>query len=386
VTVRFKSDDFAIYNNDGKKWLRAHPRKDEDYGTRDSLEEKFAVALRKAEGRHDGWSTTIAKGFPLRWASGGCLPLVEIDSEQWVAVLFRDLAPIGWNVANGGSESVTEQTDVTAVLRREFREELIVLDEDPLRGSGQHPRTVHARTLLWAGEDRQTRHESPGLEMRRRDDSMTFIDDPEFRAQKAIEVVPRDTPWRIRVISPDGKSTWLHNTFPSIDAKEHGIEAIQIVTFRLDTNNILLDGEVLEKTDALVRRPIVLLRLSSLRALHAKAGGLGTLLSTGGKVMPLLPPKSILTSDVEARLTRNRLAKLEMQGGSLEREPGAERRHLAPCLDRHEALIRGGLDPKLQLDRLAPVTWSTLEAFFALEARRADAGTKNTLEDSYEAM
>lgn len=120
VTIRLSPDDFAVYNNDGKRWLRAHHREGENYDRRMSLEHEFAEALREAEGRRDQWSTVVAKDFPLRWASGGCLAIVEIEGDEWVALFFRDILPIGWNVGNGGSESLDEHSDVTSLLRREL--------------------------------------------------------------------------------------------------------------------------------------------------------------------------------------------------------------------------------------------------------------------------
>lgn len=227
------------------------------------------------------------------------------------------------------------------------------------------------RNLLWAGEGRDVRLETPGLTLRRSDDGMTFVEDRDLLSRDAIEVVPRRTPWRIRVVSVEGRSTWLDNTFPSIDASEHGIEAIQVVSLRMDPENVLLDGEVLEKTDALVRRPVALLRLGALRAVYKRDGGLGQLISTGSKVLPTMSRDDIRTSDVEARLARTRRRNLDMQTGHVGLDAGREGSHLTPGSERLQALVECGLDPKLQMDRLAPVTWTTLEALFALEARQS---------------
>lgn len=373
VTVRLSSDDYAIYNNRGKKWLRSHPRAGESYDERRSLTVQFTEALREAESRRDGWSVTIGEGYPLRWSSGGCLPIVEIERERWVAMIFRDLAPIGWNVANGASESINEQVDVARVLRREFREELIVLSEDPTRGSNRHPQAVHVRSLLWFGESRRKRYESPGLALRRRHDDLTLVDTQDERVQEAIEVVPQATPWRVRVIGTDGRSTWLDNTIPSLDAGEHGLEAIQVVAFRLDPKNVLLDGEVLETTNALARRPIALFRLSRLKDIHREAGGLGQLSESGGKTLTGLGASDVRTFATEAGLARARRA-------ALATDRDGERRHLEPCIARHEALQAGRLEHNLQLDRLGPVAWSTLEAFCELESRRDGARTSDAVD------
>ncbi len=364
VTVRFGEGDFAIYNNDGKRWLRQHPRSGENYDQRGSLQEAFVAGLRHAASRRDGWTTTVGRGFPLRWASAGCLPLVEVDGKRWVALFFRDLRPIGWNVANGASESVHEQADLTRVLRREFREELTVLSENPLGGAGAHPVSVHLRSLVWAGEPRSKRFESPGLKLRRNHDHLTILDNEDVQSRDAIEVVPQDTPWRIRVISADGASTWLDNTIPSIDANEHGVEAIQVVSFRVDEDNVLLDGEDLEKIAALVRRPVALFSLDALRAVYRQTGGLGTPLPTSSKALPSLPASFFRVDDTEAKLAQVRRAALAGVDGETH---AVERQHLAPCIERHEALSHGRLEPRLQLDRLGPVAWSTLEAYFALE-------------------
>ena len=70
------------------------------------------------------------KGFPFRFASGGTVPILEIDGTNYYCLFLRALHPIGWNLANGGCNSVDDLRDPTKTILRELREELIVVQGD----------------------------------------------------------------------------------------------------------------------------------------------------------------------------------------------------------------------------------------------------------------
>jgi len=64
--------------------------------------------------------------LPLRFASGGFLPVVEHRGARYFALLFRDIFPVGWNLACGASGDLRDLLDVARVGERELREELLI--------------------------------------------------------------------------------------------------------------------------------------------------------------------------------------------------------------------------------------------------------------------
>jgi hypothetical protein len=40
--------------------------------------------------------------FPFRYASGGVLPILRIGRKEFFCFFYRDIDPVGWNIANGG--------------------------------------------------------------------------------------------------------------------------------------------------------------------------------------------------------------------------------------------------------------------------------------------
>ncbi len=67
--------------------------------------------------------------YPLRYVSGGVLPLVRWNKQQCFLLFFRVGAPSGWNIANGGASDARELADPVITLKREFGEEVFLLDE-----------------------------------------------------------------------------------------------------------------------------------------------------------------------------------------------------------------------------------------------------------------
>jgi hypothetical protein len=99
---------------------------------RNNLEEqlrKFHEDDRQISYRFD------ATEHPLRYANGGVLPVVRLrehdskeDSRDYFCLFYRDIFPIGWNIANGASDSADEMLDPNRIIFREFGEEVFVAD------------------------------------------------------------------------------------------------------------------------------------------------------------------------------------------------------------------------------------------------------------------
>ena len=66
--------------------------------------------------------------FPFRFASGGTLPIIRSDNRDYYCLFYRDIHPIGWNIANGGCASREELLDPMRTVYRELCEELIIVD------------------------------------------------------------------------------------------------------------------------------------------------------------------------------------------------------------------------------------------------------------------
>ena len=49
--------------------------------------------------------------FPFRFGNGGTLPVVRLADRDYYSLFYREVAPIGWNIANGGAESAAEGRD-----------------------------------------------------------------------------------------------------------------------------------------------------------------------------------------------------------------------------------------------------------------------------------
>ncbi len=71
---------------------------------------------------------------PLRYGNGGVLPVIRWRRErgrvdEYFCLFYRDIFPIGWNIANGASDNVQEMLDPERILLREFGEELLIRDD-----------------------------------------------------------------------------------------------------------------------------------------------------------------------------------------------------------------------------------------------------------------
>lgn len=72
------------------------------------------------------------KAFPFRFGNGGTLPVARVGDIDYYCLFYRDIHPIGWNIANGGANDLHDLLHPASIIERELREELIVVE--PLRG------------------------------------------------------------------------------------------------------------------------------------------------------------------------------------------------------------------------------------------------------------
>jgi len=72
---------------------------------------------------------------PLRYGNGGVLPIIRWKNEndhveEYFCFFYRDIFPIGWNIANGASDALDELRNPELILFREFGEELLIRDDE----------------------------------------------------------------------------------------------------------------------------------------------------------------------------------------------------------------------------------------------------------------
>lgn len=115
LSLEVRDTDQAIFNHVGKEWLR------EQYLGSPEKIRQVEMQLKKKKFHYRDLN------FPLRWASGGALPILEHGDQEYFVLFFRDIFPKGWNIANGASEAFEEEMVLVGnLIEREFKEELII--------------------------------------------------------------------------------------------------------------------------------------------------------------------------------------------------------------------------------------------------------------------
>jgi len=185
--------------------------------------------------------------FAFRYASGGTLPIVVLDSRDYYCLFYRDVTPVGWNIANGACDSLPELLNPRRAIERELREELIIL--------ALHTSPPLDYTCTWGG---QIAIVVPEFEYARRL-ARTFLAE-EFDINKNFEKEPLEVTWT--PIGPDAlqvsyaeQDAKIHKGFYlNINAKDFGIELDRIARIKLPLGVVLLSGEI--NDNRLLNEPI----------------------------------------------------------------------------------------------------------------------------------
>ncbi len=183
--------------------------------------------------------------FPFRYTSGGTLPIVRRGDEDYYCLLYREIPPIGWNIANGGSDSRSELLNPLETLERELREELIIVDPVHRRryvfdwDAGKpvdRPEFAIARRF-W--EERFRRQGYPSFEeLEETELPLKWLQGPDSLAVR---------------IGKDDRNT-ASGFFLNINAEDSGIEVDRIARMNVDEEAVLCDGEIVR--GQLVNRPV----------------------------------------------------------------------------------------------------------------------------------
>ncbi|MGF7060107.1 hypothetical protein [Brassicibacter mesophilus] len=213
----------------------------------------------------------------LRWASGGIISIVEYKGKCWIPMFFRDKEPYGWNVFLGSSErsfdengklihSIDEElNNPTKIMYREFDEELIVFKSEPNCDNRENV-VIPISYPFYNGENSINFNEKH-IKLREKYDDLNIRIDDEY-----IYCTQVNTNMSLQIKKHDGKMlNRLSNVLVCFNMLELGIEVVQVIKFKLDDKNVLLDGEILsyfdesKYKDELVRMPIALISCEFLK-------------------------------------------------------------------------------------------------------------------------
>lgn len=182
------------------------------------------------------WSHNDA-AFPFRFVNGGTLPVIRCYDKDYYCLFYREIAPVGWNIANGGAESVAELLDPHATIERELREELIIVE----------PAAGHRYVFDW-NEGRRADH--PDFAIARRVWHEIF-QNGNFRQLRDLALPLKWLPGHDSVVirfnsPPPQPATEVEVTdcLLNINAEDFGIEIDRVAKIAVGPEAIFCDGEV----------------------------------------------------------------------------------------------------------------------------------------------
>ncbi|MFX1532695.1 MAG: hypothetical protein ACFFDI_00515 [Promethearchaeota archaeon] len=408
LEIDLRGQSLGIYSNEGKKFLTEAfvdpirlrlPNQTLGDGYHSTLMMKpGAFYKEKGDLLPLYWPPPNQRETPLRWSSGGVLPFVEYKEKTWVLLFFRDIPPIGLNVANGASEIKEDYKDIHKLIAREFSEEVMLLDQNP--DPSQDPSGVFNVNQLIFTMDAFHPDAEPvagyfsnkfarkHAELRRLHDNIRIVFNRDLNAQGQTRrnVIPIYTPYSIKVRyhrrTVGEKTQECGNVIFSLNPDEHGIEAIWLFKFPLFEGEYVLDGEFDPFSNFLIRRPVILIELDFLRKVFEdekwdKKNSLGSCLGDkfqAGKELPEIPSTSFVLFDIDLELRKKRLDwiknRLDKKIAKIEElNLRKEQNLLETWLKEYEQAFQDARkgNPlgrhKKDLRMLCPVAWKTLELY-----------------------
>lgn len=256
LTVNMESDTLTIWSWEGKQLLR-----ESIMNSQVELVNYYRDILNEFLVYHQGDSKPLiiprsqdtGKIF-FRYASGGTLPIVKYKNDEYYCLIYREIYPIGWNIANGGCDRCDELLHPEKTILRELNEELIIIDlaqnhRYVLGETCEYPEFILARDVL---------------------KSKYGIDWGNLNIHKPKNFSWEPGPDKLMVqIGMQAQET-LNNCFININAEDLGIEIDRVAKFTISDTAILFDGELCDMpggTQTCVNAPIGLFKVSTMNTL-----------------------------------------------------------------------------------------------------------------------
>ena len=252
LCLRFDDSTPAIWNAQGKTYLRSRL----DEGKRGRYQKKLDDFLLR--GRRASYRFRDANFF-FRYGSAGTLPVITFggDKRRYYCLFYRDVYPIGWNIANGGCDNRAELLDPEIAMQRELREELLIAD------FRNHVRYV------FAGDEKLTAdHPAHSVALKLWQEH-GVRDLKKVRTRKVRVDIQRG-PDSISIQVGGAKPVRRDGFYLNINGEDFGIEVDRVARIRLPRSVTFFDGEL--EGSCLVNAPVGLFEVE---AFHRKLAGGG---------------------------------------------------------------------------------------------------------------
>lgn len=280
LEVDLRDQSYGIYNNAGKEFLKkTFLGNDERVDIFDNEAKRIENCLNgdKTEKTHE----INCQDTPLRWASGGVLPIACREGKYYYVLFFRGIQPEGWNVANGASETEDEYINLHSLMVREFSEELMLLKRKPQINEKSIIKQISFKFPCPIMEElpdevrNNIRSESfieKHRKLREAHDNLTIkpIQGPRLGLIK--------TPFEIKIRYYDSTlekcvERKIEDVIFSINLSEFGIESISLYWFKMGAEDYPIFGEIWEVADCLLREPVLLLSCDYVQKVFDDNGG-----------------------------------------------------------------------------------------------------------------
>lgn len=169
--------------------------------------------------------------FVFRYGNGGTLPMLRMGDKEYYCLAYRDIDPIGWNLANGGSDSRFELLNPKETIARELREEVLIVDL---------AREIRY-TLQWEDESLVDRPEF--LLAKRFWEGRLGIDIGAFKEEIA-PVTWIHGPDSVFVTTPNAEPRPTTGVFLNVSAADYAVEVDRVAKVHVRPGATILDGEI----------------------------------------------------------------------------------------------------------------------------------------------
>jgi len=169
--------------------------------------------------------------FVFRYASGGTLPIVHYRGVDYFTFFYRDIHPIGWNLANGSCDRRDELLDPFIAVERELREELLIVDfvnETRYVLLGDKGKPIDRPEFAVARAFWRNKHPMKDLSTLR---------------EQVLEVEWIDGPDSLSVAIGNRKNR-IERCFLNINGEDFGIEIDRVARIRVSDDAVFCDGEL----------------------------------------------------------------------------------------------------------------------------------------------
>lgn len=232
IDLQIGDDDLCVIDGEGKDVVKDYAKEHGDFKSKlDSTLKNFNSDQHILSYKFD------CSNYPMRYGSGGVLPVIRIENQEYYCLFYRDIDPVGWNIANGGTNDENELLNPLRAVYREFAEELIIADTSK--------KVVYSFDIGGEWDSRTFQKQAreawalrPGLKWMNAD---ATADDTKLHFEIPVKWV--DGPDSISVtFGHQNKLT--DGYFLSVTTDDNGIEVDRVAIINLKGDIAIFDGEV----------------------------------------------------------------------------------------------------------------------------------------------